>query len=243
MSERKFNREQNDTEPVKFKPLYLIIGVCAVVIMISACAIYFLLNEENAKENNSLKTENANKEEITEEYVIPENACVKDVTTSSDISSEYLDCEMENVVLNFSDINLIIDMQKQNENFQINGIYYDKQKVNEDSFLSFTFNKIQLALSDNNIAIVLNDASMQKKSLLYILKDGKVIYSKGESDNTVFALTNPIKYATYDIVDLDCLNASKTDVVYKYGSIQYDGTNYTEIFEKNYLVSDVCKAN
>lgn len=239
MSERKFNREQDDTEPVKFKPLYLIIGICVFVILISACAIYFFLNREDKKEFNE-----PSPEVVVEptKYVIPETACKLDVNVSQDLNSLYSSCEVDNVILNFIDINFIVDMQKENNNFHINGLYYDGLEVKNDSISNFTFNKISVALVDNNIALFVNDATSAKKSLLYIIKEGKIVYSMGSNNNTVFSLTNLIQYSTYSILDVDCKVNNPNDVVYQSGVIKYDGSSYSAVFEKNYLVSDVCKA-
>lgn len=241
MSERKFNREQDDTEPVKFKPLYLIVGICVVVIVILACVIYIYLNN---KENGSAKVP---EEPVTEptEYVIPTTACQQDLTIKTYNNSVYTSCIQENVVLNFTDVNLIIDTKKTENNFTFNGIYYDKQKINMDDYLSAgTFKDIKFSVNGEDIIMFLIDASTEKKTAIYIFRKNEIIYSSGYNANIVYTLGTTIGYTKYTdegLKPLDCKIANKQTKLYEVGTVNYDGTTYKEVFAKNVLVSDVCK--
>lgn len=251
MSERKFNRDQDDTEPVKFKPLYLIVGLCVVVIVVLACLIYIFLNNSDNKnqiDDKSNVNENVEKEEITEptEYVIPTTACTKNVTISTYNNNVFNSCQTDNVVLNFTDVNMIVDTQKIDKDFTINGIYYNKQKIEIDDYLSNgTFNGISFGSNTTDVGMVFIDANAQKKSGLYIFRDSEIVYSSGASSNTLFALSNPIKYAKYEsdsLADIDCKKVTdKTKKVYEEGTINFDGSSYKEVFIKNVLISDICK--
>ena len=250
MSERKFNRDLDDTEPVKFKPLYLIVGICVVVIGVLACIIYIYLNKQDETkpaDNNSSNTETINE---PVEYVIPTTACTKDVTVGTYKDDVFTTCTTDNVVLNFTDLNIIIDTTKVGTNFKINGIYFNKIEVPKDDYLAASaFKKLALASNNSNIELLLTDASSDKKNALYIINNGDVVYSSGIDSNTVYTLGTPIKYSKYTtegLATLDCASAKadpkKQDVkLYEEGTIVYDGTAYNEVFAKNVLAKDVCK--
>lgn len=250
MSERKFNRDLDDTEPVKFKPLYLIVGICVVVIGVLACVIYIYLNKQD--ETKTTNNDSSNNETITEpiEYVIPTTACTKDVTISTYKDDVFSSCTTDNVVLNFTDLNMIIDTTKVDTNFKVNGIYFNKTEVSKDDYLSATsFKKLALASNNSNVELLFTDANAEKKNALYIINNNDIIYSGGTDSNTVYALGKPIKYAKYTtegLNKLDC-NLAKQDPkmqdvkIYEEGTIAYDGTTYNEVFSKNVLVKDICK--
>lgn len=251
MSERKFNRDLDDTEPVKFKPLYLIVGVCVVVIAALACIIYIYLNKQDetkpSNENNSSNTETINE---PVEYVIPEAACTKKVTVSDYKTDVFNSCTTDNVVLNFTDLNMIIDTTKVDKNFKVNGIYFNKIEVPKDDYLSAgTFKNLALASNDSSIELLFTDASADKKTGLYVINNGDVTYSGGMDSNTVYTLGKPIKYTKYTtegLNKLDC-NLAKQDPkmqdtkLYEEGTVTYENGTYNEIFTKNVLVKDVCK--
>lgn len=248
MSERKFNRDQDDTEPVKFKPLYLIIGLCVVVIAISACCIYIFLNQK--EKNNVNKETNVNEninEEISEptEYVIPTTACTRDVTVQTYNNSVFTNCASDNVVLNFTDINMIVDTQRVGASFTVNGIYYDKKEIKTDDYLSSgMFNGITVGANTTDIGMVFTDASVVKKSGFYIFRENNLVYSNGSDSNTLFTLESPIKYTKYEIdsLNIDCKTATdKTKKVYEEGTINFDGDSYKAVFTRNVLVGDICK--
>jgi len=245
MSERKFNRDQNDTEPVKFKPLYLIVGICVVVITVLACAIYvYLEGKDSSPSVNENKGTNVN-ETIKEpaRYVIPQTACVKNVTATTYNDQVYSSCPAGNMVLNFTDLNMIIDINKDEINFTINGIYYNMVNVELDDYLkSGIFKGLAFAQNNQDLQMVVDDASVDKKSGLYIFNTGKVVYSMGSDSNTVFAFGTPIKYAKYAVVtEIDCTTADPNAIVYEFGSVMFDGTNYQKQFVQNVLVSEYCK--
>lgn len=247
MSERKFNRDQDDTEPVKFKPLYLIVGICVVAITVLACGMYVFLNgKDTSNSSNSNENNEQNVNEVIEEpdrYIIPQTACVKEVTVSTYNEQVYSSCPVGNMVLNFTDMNTIIDINKTETNFTINGIYYNMIAVELDSYLtSGIFKGIVFAQNNQDLQMVVADASAEKKSGLYVFNKGQLIYNMGSDSNTLFAFGTPIKYAKYAVAtEIDCAVADPNAIVYEEGTIEYDGTNYHSVAGKNVLVSDVCK--
>ena len=244
MSERKFNRDLDDTEPVKFKPIYLIVGICIVAIVILACVIYIYLNN---KETNSNKQDNVVNDPVTEptEYVIPETACQKDLTISTYNNSVYTTCTEENVVLNFTDVNMIVDTKKVGTNFTINGIYYNKQKTKTDDYINMgTFKDVKFSVNGEDVIMLLTDANTEKKTAIYIFRKDSLVYSNGVNANVVYSLGTSIGYTKYTaegLAPLDCKIANKQTKLYEVGTINYDGSAYTEVFTKNTLVGDVCK--
>jgi hypothetical protein len=247
MSERSFNRDQNDMEPVKFKPLYLIVGICTVAIIILACVIYIYLSQK--EEASNLSNDSNTSSEVSDEieYEIPSESCSKSITTSEYSKQVYTDCKVNNIVLNFTDVDMIIDLNKIDNNFTINGIYYNKKGVSLDDYLgSNTFKDMNIKVNNGDVQFAFTDALVEKKMGLYIYRNGNLLYSNGSSTNTIYTLGNEIKYSKYTTEGItassDCnLVTDKTPVAYETGKVKLDGENYTEIFEKNVLVSEICK--
>lgn len=242
MSERKIERDLDEMEPVKFKPLYLIVGICVVVIIILACIIYIYLNNKS----DSKKTNTPKEETVVEptEYVIPKTACQKNLTIQTYDSSVYSSCVEENVVLNFTDVNTIIDTKNSGANFNFKGIYFDKKPIVLDDYLtSGTFKDIKFSVNGQDVIMLVTDALVANKMVIYAINQDKIVYTGGTNTNTLYTLGTTIGYTKYTnegLQTLDCATAAKETKLYEIGTLNYDGITYNEVFTKNVLVSDVC---